>query len=130
MAAEPQLEVAVDDEHAEPEVASPSGGKDKESGLVLPLARVKKLIKSEPDVKVVSSEAIFLIGRAVELILDEMVARAHASMSRDARKALLYKDIANAVQGWEALDILGDAVPQKVLASTLMQQQKDKERQK
>lgn len=31
---------------------------------VLPLTRVKKLIKAEIDVKMASSEAIFLIGRA------------------------------------------------------------------
>jgi hypothetical protein len=38
---------------------------------VLPLARVKKLIKGEPDVKAVSSEAIFLIGRAVVRALSD-----------------------------------------------------------
>jgi hypothetical protein len=32
---------------------------------VLPISRVKKLIKAEADVKVVSNEAVFLIGRAV-----------------------------------------------------------------
>lgn len=121
--------------HADPGAVSPSAPsgsskQEKEGGLVLPLARVKKLIKLEADVKVVSNEAVFLIGRAAELIMEEMVAKAHASMSRDARKALLYKDIANAVQGWKPLDVLGDVVPQKVLASTLMQQQQQEKEQR
>lgn len=114
----------------------------------LPLSRLKKMIRAceEADVKHVSNESAFLIGRATvsarrrrrsrapgapgaprsgraatrrapraparapslqprqsnprnalvtaqELVLEEMVAKAHASMSRDGRKSLLYKDI-------------------------------------
>jgi hypothetical protein len=38
-----------------------------------------------------------------ELILDEMVAKAHACMSRDCRKSLLYKDVGAGAGGGEGV---------------------------
>ncbi|KAI8468770.1 MAG: hypothetical protein J3K34DRAFT_426188 [Monoraphidium minutum] len=123
--AEGEEQLEVEEQHDDPETP---GSKDKEGGLSLPLSRVKKLIRAEADCKVVGNEATFLIGRAAELVLEEMVAKAHASMSRDGRKSLLYKDIANAVESWEALDFLADVVPQKVAVSALLQQQQAQQR--
>jgi hypothetical protein len=36
----------------------------KENGVQLPLARVRKIIKSDPDVKLISSDSTFLIAKS------------------------------------------------------------------
>jgi len=36
----------------------------KETGLQLPIARVKRIVKADPDVKLISSDATFLIAKS------------------------------------------------------------------
>eukprot|EP00878_Enallax_costatus_P031182 GHUV01034076.1.p3 GENE.GHUV01034076.1~~GHUV01034076.1.p3 ORF type:complete len:110 (+),score=32.90 GHUV01034076.1:182-511(+) len=83
-------------------VAAPSGGgqpsKEKDStGLILPLARVKRIMREgAEDVKNIATEANYVLGRAAELFLQELAVRAHAAMQQDVkRKAnmLDYKDV-------------------------------------
>lgn len=40
------------------------GEKDKKNLTIVPIARVKRIAKSDPDLKSISSEALFLIAKA------------------------------------------------------------------
>ncbi|GBG62379.1 hypothetical protein CBR_g30333 [Chara braunii] len=86
----------------------------------LPLSRVKRLIKSEGGVQLVTAEANILITKATELFLESFVERAYERMLEDTRYSLQYNDVAHAVAGDHRLDFLSDIIPQKVLVSKLL----------
>lgn len=45
-----------------------TGDKNQKTSTLLPLARVKRIIKSDPDVKLISSDACFLVAKATVTI--------------------------------------------------------------
>lgn len=56
-------------------ISDSSKGKDVESGvtdLIIPVARVRRTCKLDPDVKNVSKEAVTLITKATELFVAKM----------------------------------------------------------
>ncbi|XP_029285826.1 DNA polymerase epsilon subunit 4 [Cottoperca gobio] len=67
----------------------------------LPLARIKALIKTDPDVSLASQESVFIIAKATELFV-EMIARDSLVYTQQGkRKTLQRKDLDNAI---EAID--------------------------
>lgn len=123
--------------------AAPSGGGSGKSardthGLVLPLAKVKRMMREHADVKTISADANFVLTRATELFLQEVAGRAHAVMLQDEQRKgniLDYKDVAAVVHSWDALDFLHEVVPKKVSAASVLErqqrelEQKEKQRQ-
>eukprot|EP00245_Coleochaete_scutata_P005926 TRINITY_DN19929_c0_g1_i1.p1 TRINITY_DN19929_c0_g1~~TRINITY_DN19929_c0_g1_i1.p1 ORF type:complete len:314 (-),score=65.00 TRINITY_DN19929_c0_g1_i1:309-1166(-) len=109
-----------EDEDTGPLPASPATAVEKTRGLGivgtlgLPLARVKRLIKEEGDIHLVSGEAGVLITKSVELFLELLTSETFKLMARDGRSAMQYKDIALAVNEQQCLDFLKDIVPTKV----------------
>ena len=83
----------------------------KGSNPVLPLARVKKIIKSDPEVNMVASDSCLLIARSTELFLTELVSRSWVFAQREKRKTVQYKDVANAVNMHDNLFFLSDVIP-------------------
>ncbi|KAM6467343.1 DNA polymerase epsilon subunit 4 [Liasis olivaceus] len=67
----------------------------------LPLARVKALVKADPDVSLASQEAVFILARAAELFVETIAKDAFAHTQHGKRKTLQRKDLDNAI---EALD--------------------------
>lgn len=99
-----------------------SGGKQDGTGLLLPLARIKKMMKEGDDVKIVSADASWAVARATELFLQELALKAHASMADSSRKTLEYKDVAAVVKNWSALDFLSEVLPPKVRVGDVREQ--------
>uniref|UniRef100_A0A6B2LU07 Chromatin accessibility complex protein 1 n=1 Tax=Arcella intermedia TaxID=1963864 RepID=A0A6B2LU07_9EUKA len=81
--------------------------------LQLPLARVKRIIKSDPDVKLISSDAAFLIAKSTELFLEHLVKEAYQETQKHKRKALLYSDISSVVKERDELEFLNLVIPDK-----------------
>ncbi|XP_065508797.1 DNA polymerase epsilon subunit 4 [Caloenas nicobarica] len=67
----------------------------------LPLARVKALVKADPDVSLASQEAVFVLARATELFVETIAKDAYAYAQQGKRKTLQRKDLDNAI---EAID--------------------------
>eukprot|EP00112_Aurelia_sp_Birch-Aquarium-sp1_P010132 Seg2178.7 transcript_id=Seg2178.7/GoldUCD/mRNA.D3Y31 product="Chromatin accessibility complex protein 1" protein_id=Seg2178.7/GoldUCD/D3Y31 len=87
--------------------------KENEAKLLkLPLARIKMIMKSSPDLGSVSQEGYFLIARAAELFA-QYVAEEGLKAGKD-KKELNYKGLANAVESNDSLDFLEDIIPQKI----------------
>ena len=42
----------------------------------LPIARVKKIMKKDPDVSLISQNSVFLVAKATELFLEDFVREA------------------------------------------------------
>mmetsp|Transcript_7023 Transcript_7023/g.8032 ORF Transcript_7023/g.8032 Transcript_7023/m.8032 type:complete len:120 (-) Transcript_7023:681-1040(-) len=105
-----------------PKVGSTPGtpGSTKTWEPVLPLARIRRLIKSEGDVHQVSGEASFLVSRATELFLEMLTERSASVMLSESRTQLSYKDLAQSVSEEENLEFLQDVVPMKTSAADLM----------
>ncbi|XVF71556.1 hypothetical protein PTKIN_Ptkin12aG0047700 [Pterospermum kingtungense] len=77
----------------------------------LPLARIKRVMKSDKDVKMISSETPVLFSKACELFILELTLRAWLQMEEAKRRTMLPCDIARAISQEEALDFLADIVP-------------------
>eukprot|EP00884_Botryococcus_braunii_P000798 jgi/Botrbrau1/10719/Bobra.357_1s0021.1 len=93
--------------------------KDKDSGLVLPVSRVRKIIKQVIDVRAISADAVFVIARATELLLDDIAARAGQHVGNN--NYLEYDDVAAAIQGGKVFRFLRDVVPQRVSLKYLLE---------
>ena len=84
----------------------PSDFKDHQ----LPLARIKKVMKTDEDVKMISSEAPALFAKACELFIIEVTHRAWIHTEEKRRRTLQKEDIKSCISRTEILDFLLDLV--------------------
>ncbi|OMH79403.1 Nuclear transcription factor Y subunit C-2 [Zancudomyces culisetae] len=77
----------------------------------LPLARIKKVMKSDPDVKMISAEAPVLFSKACEIFIKEMTLRAWFNAEDSKRRTLQRQDVAAASLRSEMYDFLIDVIP-------------------
>ncbi|KAF9107138.1 hypothetical protein BGX29_007199 [Mortierella sp. GBA35] len=117
--------------------SSPTGSKSgslyagKAQGVtVLPVARVKRIIKEDKDIQMVSNDAVFLISLATELFLESFTAKAFNLAKIEKRKTVSYKDLATAVTQHDSLEFLQDVVPKTMpLSAAIEKQRVDKEKE-
>ncbi|GAA5917619.1 hypothetical protein JCM8208_006444 [Rhodotorula glutinis] len=89
----------------------------------LPLARIKKVAKMDPEVQqqMISSEVTVLFEKACQVFIQEVTARAHLVSLAARRRTLSRADVAQAVSRSDMFDFLIDIVPrneQRAAAST------------
>ena len=77
----------------------------------LPLARIKKIMKSDEDVKMISDEAPVLFSKACELFILELTLRSWLHTEEKKRRTLQRNDIVGAISRGDVLDFLLDIVP-------------------
>ena len=63
----------------------------------LPLARIKKIMKLDEDVKMISAEAPVLFAKAAEMFITELTMRAWIHTEDNKRRTLQRNDIAMAI---------------------------------
>jgi len=90
-----------------------SDTKTQEKLLVLPLARVKRIVKTDPDIKLISGDAAFLITRATELFIQLLAKEAHNETVKNKRKILQYNDLSHIVNNRDEMEFLRDIIPEK-----------------
>jgi len=83
----------------------------------LPLARIKKIMKSDEDVRMISAEAPVLFAKACELFIRELTLRAWIHTEENKRRTLQKTDIATAIQKCDIYDFLIDIVPREDMKS-------------
>ncbi|KAF9403946.1 hypothetical protein BGZ94_004445 [Podila epigama] len=107
--------------------SSPYAGQAK--GIAqLPAARVKRIIKEDKEIAMVSNDAVFLISMATELFLGSFATKAFNLAKMEKRKTVSYKDLATAVSQHDSLEFLQDLVPKTMpLSAALKKQQEAKE---
>ncbi|XP_074592944.1 nuclear transcription factor Y subunit gamma-like isoform X2 [Brevipalpus obovatus] len=90
----------------------------------LPLARIKKIMKLDDDVKVmmISAEAPVLFAKAAELFITELSLRAWIHTEDNKRRTLQRNDIAMAISKYDQFDFLIDIVPRDEMKPTKKQQ--------
>ena len=77
----------------------------------LPLARIKKIMKSDEDVRMISAEAPILFAKACEMFIIEMTHKAYYYAAKNNRKTLQRNDISAAIVDTEIYDFLLDTKP-------------------
>ncbi|XP_038683164.1 nuclear transcription factor Y subunit C-1-like [Tripterygium wilfordii] len=77
----------------------------------LPLARIKKIMKADEDVRMISAEAPILFAKACELFILELTMRSWLHAEENKRRTLQKNDIAAAITRTDIFDFLVDIVP-------------------
>lgn len=76
-----------------------------------PLVEIKKIMKDDEDVKMISAEAPAIFAEACEMFTQELVMRAWANAEVNKRRTLQMGDIADAISRTDEFDFLADIVP-------------------
>ncbi|KAI8332602.1 histone-fold-containing protein [Chlamydoabsidia padenii] len=79
----------------------------------LPLARIKKVMKTDQDVKMISAEAPVLFAKGCEIFITELTKRAWVHAEENKRRTLQRSDIATAISKTDMCDFLIDIVPRE-----------------
>lgn len=87
----------------------------------LPLARIKKIMKLDGDVKMISAEAPMLFAKAAEIFIHELTLRAWVHTEDNKRRTLQRNDIAMAITKYDQFDFLIDIVPRDELKQSKAQ---------
>ncbi|KAL3851022.1 hypothetical protein ACJIZ3_012904 [Penstemon smallii] len=81
----------------------------------LPLARIKKIMKADEDVRMISSEAPVIFSKACEMFILELTLRSWIHTEENKRRTLQKNDIAAAISKTEVFDFLVDIIPRDEL---------------
>lgn len=79
----------------------------------LPLARIKKVMKADPEVKMISAEAPILFAKGCDIFITELTIRAWIHAEENKRRTLQRSDIASALAKSDMFDFLIDIVPRE-----------------
>ncbi|SGZ58713.1 CIC11C00000003996 [Sungouiella intermedia] len=82
-----------------------------ETMMSLPLSKIKRIFKMDPDYFGSSASAVYATGVATELFVQYLTEHASMLAKMDKRKKIQYKDYSNAVSSQEALYFLSDTIP-------------------
>ncbi|CAI6361825.1 unnamed protein product [Macrosiphum euphorbiae] len=79
----------------------------------LPLTRIKKVMKLDDNVKMVSAEAPMLFSKAVEIFINELTLWAWTHTEHNRRSTLQRNDVAMAITKYDQFHFLIDIVPRE-----------------
>ncbi|KAL6888455.1 hypothetical protein ACP4OV_009481 [Aristida adscensionis] len=77
----------------------------------LPLARIKKIMKADEDVRMISAEAPVVFAKACEVFILELTLRSWMHTEENKRRTLQKNDIAAAITRTDIYDFLVDIIP-------------------
>ncbi|GER32336.1 nuclear factor Y [Striga asiatica] len=86
----------------------------------LPLARIKKIMKADEDVRMISAEAPVIFARACEMFILELTLRSWSNTEENKRRTLQKNDIAAAITRTDIFDFLVDIVPREDLREEVL----------
>ncbi|KAE8677784.1 Nuclear transcription factor Y subunit C-4 [Hibiscus syriacus] len=81
----------------------------------LPLARIKKIMKADEDVRMISAEAPVIFAKACEIFVLELTLRSWIHTEENKRRTLQKNDIAAAISRTDIFDFLVDIIPREEL---------------
>ena len=72
----------------------------------LPLARIKRIMKSDEDVRMISAEAPVLFAKACEIFVLELAVRSWCAANKNKRKVISKDDVDTAIKTTAFFDFL------------------------
>ncbi|EGV66074.1 DNA-directed DNA polymerase [Yamadazyma tenuis] len=100
-----------------------SDSDDDSASISLPLSKIKRIFKMDPDYSGASQSAVFATGAATELFVQYITEQASLLAKIDKRKKILYKDFSTAVTSQDSLNFLSDTIPKTVPLRAVLQDQ-------
>ena len=79
----------------------------------LPLARIKRIMKSDEDVRMIRAEAPVLFAKACELFILELTLRSSCTTDKQEKRNLQKLDITQAIARTDILDFLHEVLMEK-----------------
>ncbi|KAL0796429.1 hypothetical protein Bca101_067806 [Brassica carinata] len=76
----------------------------------LPLARIKKIMKADEDVRMISAEAPVIFAKACEMFILELTLRSWIHTEENKRRTLQKNDIGTAISRTDVFDFLVDII--------------------
>ncbi|XP_020692028.2 nuclear transcription factor Y subunit C-2-like [Dendrobium catenatum] len=76
----------------------------------IPLARIKKIMKADKDVRMIAAEAPIVLTRACEMFIFELTRRAWAHAEQNKRRTLQKNDIAAVLTKTNMYDFLAESM--------------------
>lgn len=89
---------------------TPQNEQDFKNHNDLPLARIKRIMKSDEDVRMISAEAPVLFAKACEMFILEMTLRSSHYSDNRRRKTLTKEDCVEAIAETDIYDFLVDVI--------------------
>ena len=77
----------------------------------LPLSSIKRIMKANKDVKMISTEAPKVFAKACEMFIKELTIRSWVNIEENGRRTLQKSDIATTIERTNGYDFLHDVVP-------------------
>ncbi|ESW99728.1 hypothetical protein KL918_001336 [Ogataea parapolymorpha] len=95
-----------------------------ESSLSLPISRIKKLVKLDPEHVSSTESANYLLGAATELFIMNLVEQASFHAKSQKRKKIAYSDFYEVVHNNDSLLFMKDLVPKTIPLQQLVKEHK------
>ncbi|XP_042887479.1 DNA polymerase epsilon subunit 4-like [Penaeus japonicus] len=86
------------------------GEEEKGSGVKFPLARIKRIMKADPELGLASQDAVFLVAKATELFVESLALEAYHYTSQSKKKTVSRRDVDHCIDAIEALAFLDGAM--------------------
>jgi len=80
------------------------------NGLNFPIARIKKIMKADPDVNIISSDALFYVTKATEQFVGLLAGAAYQHTAGSARKTVQGRDVQACIERTDCLAFLDGAL--------------------
>ena len=81
-----------------------------DNNLRIPLAKIRPMIKLDPDVQLVSMDSVYLITKATEMFIEYLTQESFRVTMSKKRKTVSKQDVDEAVAHVDALHFLDDGV--------------------
>ncbi|ORX39435.1 histone-fold-containing protein [Kockovaella imperatae] len=101
---------------------------EKQQGTtIFPISRVKKIIKADKELDMMTGEACFMIAVATEYFIKHFMEEGYTKARLDKRKMVNYRDMAAVVERSEEFDFLRDVIPMPMpLSEALLRRQQQR----
>ncbi|XP_065222788.1 chromatin accessibility complex protein 1 [Planococcus citri] len=91
-----------------------ANGSSAKKESLLPISRIRIIMKSSPDTENIGQDSLFLVARSTELFVKYLTHKAYEMHKREKQKVLDYPSLADAVQTMESMAFLKEIMPRKI----------------
>ncbi|CAD6563819.1 MAG: hypothetical protein TREMPRED_001391 [Tremellales sp. Tagirdzhanova-0007] len=93
---------------------------------IFPISRIKRIIKADEELDMMTGEACFMVAVAAEYFIKHFMEEGYTKARLEKRRIVNYKDMAAVVARSEEFDFLRDVIPSPIPMSEALERRKQK----